>query len=104
MTSSTVFLHVGQCGNQVALPLWSLAAAERRGASSAFAGASVGADRAAEGPHPLFDPEDGYARALFVDSEPKAVGETLKALPSGCTRATTVPVTNPNNSLARRVC
>lgn len=88
---STVFLHVGQCGNQVALPLWSLAAAERRSTSAVFAGsAAVGADRA-EGPHPLFDPGDGYARALFVDSEPKAVGETLKGLPAGCARANLLP-------------
>jgi len=79
MTSNTMFLHVGQCGNQVALPLWSLAAAERRIASPD----SFTNDHNSSGAHPLFDPASGHARAVFVDSEPKAIGDTLKGLPAG---------------------
>ncbi len=57
---SIIHIHVGQCGNQVAVPLWDLARtstqkSQRRG---------------------LFD-EEGFARAIFVDSEPKVVAQLL---------------------------
>ena len=98
MTSSTMFLHVGQCGNQVALPLWSLAAAERRiAAPDAFTSSSHGINNhtssSTSGTHPLFDPSSGHARAVFVDSEPKAIGETLKGLPAGTWNKVHMPCT-----------
>jgi len=67
-----MFVHVGQCGNQVGLPLWQLAEAE--------AGPSPEERRQ----HPMFCEERGFARAIFVDSEPKVtsvlVGTVLRLL------------------------
>lgn len=56
---ATVFVHVGQCGNQVGAQFWEEAAKERVVA------------------HPLFRREDGAARAVFADTEPKVVRRLL---------------------------
>lgn len=57
----SIYIHVGQCGNQIALPLWQVKGATKTHCRS------------------LFD-EDGFARAIFVDTEPKAVANTLRSI------------------------
>ncbi|XP_076458939.1 tubulin delta chain-like isoform X1 [Babylonia areolata] len=60
---STVFLHVGQCGNQVSQPLWKCI--ERDGAALESR---------------TFTSHDGWHRAVHVDSEPKVIKHLPKVL------------------------
>lgn len=66
----SLYIHVGQCGNQLALPFWKLAESE------------VPKSKEGEVPNSntLFDDLDGYSRAIFIDSEPKVVAKTCKHL------------------------
>lgn len=61
---ATLFLHVGQAGNEVGSALWSLAAREQPPRRW------------------LFD-ERGAARCVLVDTEPKVVRGTVRALGAG---------------------
>ena len=79
MASTTLHVHVGQCGNQLGERFWSLAAAE---AAAAAATANDDGDASSLHPsshHPMFhDHESGgrrtsLAAAVFVDSEAKVV-------------------------------
>lgn len=58
---STVFLHVGQCGNQVGIPFWKRAAKDE----------NVKNGR-------TFLHEDGTQRSLHIDSEPKVIAKINK--------------------------
>ena len=78
---SSLFVHVGQCGNQIALPFWRLAESE---AGLPWGGDDGGsqslAAMEARCRHPLFDDVDGCARCVMVDSEPKVVADTVRGL------------------------
>ena len=87
MASTTLHVHVGQCGNQVGERFWSSAATD---AASASASAAADSDEAAASssslrpcpyPHPMFHEQDGKAAAIFVDSETKVV-DRLRQNPS----------------------
>lgn len=74
------FVHVGQCGNQLALPFWKAAHAQHRHE----------VERSGVAETPLFrttrpDAPDGgaVARAILVDAEPKAVTAACRGLPPG---------------------
>ena len=79
---SSLFVHVGQCGNQVALPFWQLAESEV-GISWPSSSQSSGAGAPSIDHHPLFaDTQSGrcYARCLMVDSEPKVVTSMARSM------------------------
>jgi hypothetical protein len=65
----SLYIHVGQCGNQIALPFWKLAEAEIQSSVSSNTSNNT-----------LFDDFDGFSRAIFIDSEPKVVAKTCKSL------------------------
>ena len=56
-----LYLHVGQCGNQLGEEYWELCTAARQAGEHS----------------PLFCPEDGTARCVLVDTEPKVVSSVL---------------------------
>jgi hypothetical protein len=56
-----LYLHVGQCGNQVGEEYWNLSTACRSNSSQS----------------PLFNAADDTARCVLVDSEPKVVSSVL---------------------------
>ncbi|KAL8612612.1 hypothetical protein ACOMHN_006598 [Nucella lapillus] len=60
---STVFLHVGQCGNQISQPFWKCV--EKDGAALDSR---------------TFTTHDGWHRAVHVDSEPKVIRHLSKLL------------------------
>lgn len=59
--SSTVWVNVGQCGNQVGLELWKHLVSDHGDSQSIM-----------EGTNPFFN-LDGTARCVMVDSEPKVI-------------------------------
>lgn len=90
---ASLFVHVGQCGNQVALPFWRLAeseaglpwAAGEAAAGIGGLGGGGGNDpesraRTAASRHPMFDATDGHARCVMVDSEPKVIQSAARSL------------------------
>lgn len=67
---STVYLHVGQCGNQIARELWPLLHAETASVQHGLAKNTVNTSS------PFFEPSaQGKARprAILVDTEPKVI-------------------------------
>ncbi len=67
---STVYLHVGQCGNQIARELWPLLHAESISPQHAQNKALVNTSS------PFFNPNShgkAQPRAILVDTEPKVI-------------------------------
>lgn len=79
LSMSCIHLHVGQAGNQIGRSFWTLAEEEYLVDKAATRGGeSSRARRSGGGAKPLMRPggtsmfhEDGWARCLAVDSEPK---------------------------------
>ena len=70
---STITLHVGQCGNQIASPFWRLAEQESDCRGPLFHDCG-GVDGWGHG--------RGYSRSILVDTEPKAVARSVAGLRS----------------------
>ncbi|CAN0002605.1 unnamed protein product, partial [Choristocarpus tenellus] len=74
---SSVYIHLGQAGNQIGKELWRMAETEfvsNPGFSSSGALRKAGHfNHLMEGGDAMFHAEDGYSRYLAVDSEPKVV-------------------------------
>src|SRR5688572_3565395 len=99
---STVFVHIGQAGNQIGETFWSIAAQQTlqshqtktKTPASGSVSASPSPPQSRPLPLPLplpvprprvafsspFFHSDGYARAVCVDSEPKVVKELEKLI------------------------
>lgn len=73
MASTTLHVHVGQCGNQVGERFWSLAATDASSGASAVDSDEAAAIPSGSRPHPMFHEVDSKAVAVFVDSEAKVV-------------------------------